>query len=550
MPHDFRSSPQKRLIVPPSVGSRLPLTAERIKHLPVSPTLMNSLLAGLGSNISMLSRSEGDQPTVNAFPIEHEVSSLGGLEVRRSPVFHPLTSAGTQEVAYAAESSQEQETALTTININGVEKTVTSFMRWNGNNVQLFAQQRQGIQTLLPTKYNGNSGDPAMAQNPYASSGIRPQRMYIVGTDYATPTQHPAGIHVWYSDDGGSLWFSGSQLAWDEAMIVDPNGHRWLDDKPSIAVSYYPGTTGVVYATFTRIDVDSDPSLNPNQIFVLRSDDGGVTFTETAILSSIYVSPWPNYNPPSNAPQCASIAVDASTGNVFLFWLDWTTNRIYAAYSDANAATFSPIQSLDAGRLLGPAIDALPTGGGVQVRARSMLNVRANWVGHNFGVVWHARENTVNSNTDVHFAVLNADVNSLTWSGPTFGQPGVVNDSSGSGSDQWNGALDADGNGNWMISFYDRRSPEIGGSNLKYRLYATKLSFSGSRIDGADTRVTTGDPSDPRHAHFTGLYELGEYQDLWYFNGQWRGSYIYAPDNSDPIDASRYLDVYFSSIFP
>ena len=107
----------------------------------------------------------------------------------------------------------------------------------------------------------------------------------------------------------------------------------------------------------------------------------------------------------------------------------------------------------------------------------------------------------------------------------------------------------------YLITYYDRR--DNSSYNFWYRIYATKLNSVGGRI-GADTLVTSDysnvanlrldcsrEPSLERPCPFgtgpaTNIYTMGEYHDVWFWNGHWTLSYIFAP-SSFPDDV--YLSV-------
>jgi hypothetical protein len=90
--------------------------------------------------------------------------------------------------------------------------------------------------------------------------------------------------------------------------------------------------------------------------------------------------------------------------------------------------------------------------------------------------------------------------------------------SSSSTNDQWNGALDYDFNGHYMVAWYDRRDDP---NNRQYAVYATMLNAAGDRLEWIDTQVSPGRPGynyDPTLCEpYTGRNAilLGEYHDIW-----------------------------------
>ena len=167
-----------------------------------------------------------------------------------------------------------------------------------------------------------------------------------------------------------------------------------------------------------------------------------------------------------------------------------------------------------------------------------MLNVRYNYVGNNIGVVWHARE-AGGTHADVFFAALDTTTNPPSW-GPV--RP-VLNNAAG--TDQWHPALDYDSSGNWLVTYFDRRKDTSNGR--KYEMYATKLSSTGTQPPGSsDQEVTINDSSDPTKTTLvsSNVYSVGEYQDVWFSNGQWILCYPFGPDDK------TYSDIYFSTVTP
>jgi hypothetical protein len=310
---------------------------------------------------------------------------------------------------------QQETTVITNSNLTYGDVTISAFMQYQSCCPVPDRRPRIYMRTIysiydLPSLYT-STGDPASAENSYGS-GIAPYRMYIVGTDFE-PDRRWSAIQMWFTDDGNNLGCAVQNpfcrnLIWSDGN--PPGYHAWFADKPSVAVSRNPATLGYVYVVAARADIDSTPNVNPNQLIIFRSTDG-VTFNLTAVLSSNYVSPPQNPYLPSNAVTAPQIVVDTN-GGVFVIWLDWSTNRIYAAKSGPDASNFILLPSLDAYTLNGPSNQTLP-GFTPTIQALSTLNARANLVAHRVGIVWHAREGALNSNTNVFFAAINTDIN--TW---------------------------------------------------------------------------------------------------------------------------------------
>lgn len=497
-------APTPDAVASPGVGPIVPMTPEHIKSLPVSATTAHLLLYPDDSAAQL--------PTTQPFSI----------------VYQPDTTViGTYTLVYsAADPYRQQEPTHLTNTVNGSNVTVTAFMEFQtccpSAGPRLKAKSSLSSVTYdLPTVYS-YSGDAAVAQNSY-STGVAPKRMYVLGTDFASP-HWPSMLQLWYTDDGGATALHGPTMLWRDGY--DPRSHRWFADKPAITVSAYPATKGYIYAAAARVDLSSNPNMNPNQILVFRSTDGGASFTRTVVLSMACSGAACQPILLENSPQCPQLAVDSVSGNVYLIWLDWTTNRIYAAVAAPEATSFTLLSSIPAGTFLwaSPLIKD-------RIWAQSMIATRFNAVARRVGVVWHARVDGSN-NADVEFAELNTTTNA--WSSFNSDTKRRVNDAST--KDQWNPALDYDGNGNWLVLWYDSRQDSNG---LNYRIFARMLHADGTDLDTSDTQITSDDSYYGQLAIYhvdsvTGIpdqFGAGEYQDVWYWT-DWKGSHIYAPYNT------------------
>jgi len=547
------------------VGPRQVLTIESVPQLGLSPTVERSILAHLSRKTSTSNATTtGDNTTAiaprHASPFHAATAGARPFQpVTETLVASPLT------LVCCDDANAEQETALITNTLpNGVDYTVTAFMQFSNNNPPASGNKvwvkssANSLPAQLPIRYSA-SGDPAVAENPYPSN-IAGDRIYVVATDGADDQLHypPSALEIWYTDNGGVSWTRPTNPITSEAV---GSGHRHFDDKPSIAVSWWANTLGTVYAAAVRVDLDSGDNhdVNPNEIVIFRSDNGGVTFAQTARLSrngSSYGSePLPN-----SVPQSPQIVVDQNTGAVYLFWLEWSgypstpsnstnANHIFVAKSDASATGWDVLsaQALAAGTFLGRGSDYLVDGTGVSLLAqRSMLNTRMNAFGRVIGLVWHAKESN-GEHADIRYNAFDTTIDQ--WRGMH-----TVNQTPNDGKDQWNGALDNDGSGTVMVTYYDRRDDAH-----RYRMYATKLYPDGTRYAGADTavqRLQDQPPSEPEkavHAFDQGpfkYYTVGEYQDLWYWR-DWKGAFIYAPTFSPPgTTYNTNCAIYHSDVTP
>jgi len=413
-----------------------------------------------------------------------------------------------------------QETSIVGYtNASGAEVTTTAYMQYynsSSSDTAIYTVTKVGatLYNNVAAPFIGSGGDPVLAVDPFVG------RTYLAGVEYGTQYSTQGILNVWYSDNGG-------QSGWNRVTVGSSTQYKYWD-KTSVAVSWHSGTRGTVYAS----------ALTPGRIRVYRSTDGGQSYTEpSAPNSGVAVSGW---------VQSPILSVDPNTGYVYLFWIDWTNSRIRVARSTQMGASFVEMQSLQltAGTLLIPQYDIFCTASGNTtcdnlcsnddyycVKADSMFALRFNMFSNTFGVVWHQR-NTTDNRTDVYFAYYSP---SNFWSTPSR-----VN--SVTTGDQWHPALDWDNSGNYLVTYYDRRDNPT--YNFWYRMYATKLTAWGNRI-GSDTLVTT-DSSNVANLRLAAsspsrnIYTLGEYHDVWFWNGHWTLSYIFAPY---PYTDEVYLSV-------
>jgi hypothetical protein len=425
-----------------------------------------------------------------------------------------------------------QETAVIShTNDLGAEVTTTAYMKYRGagDETDLHTVTKVGDQlyaNVPQPRYSGSPmGDPVLAMNPF-SDGPGRHRTYLAGAEFASG----AGgvVNLWHSDDGGKSGWTRRDVAESASFL----------DRPSIAVSWYAATRGYVYVS----------ALTPgDRIHIYRSTDGGEHFTE----------PNPNGVSVANTAQSATLSVDSSTGEVYLFWVDWTgSGVIRVARSPQVDANLTPLQSLDFtsmqplsitdGTLLRPvlqpqyqkycdpdansACDNLCSSDKLHcVKADSSIAQRYNALSRTFGIVWHQR-NPADGRTDVKFASFNP--------GNFWSTPVTVNGVTA--GDQWHPALDYDGTGDYLVTYYDRRNDSQ--SNMSYHLYGTRLSANGNRL-GGDTRLTENASSVtalrlvPRNPGDNGLpnmnvHTMGEYHDLWFWNDHWTASYIFVPSGA------------------
>ena len=377
------------------------------------------------------------------------------------------------------------------------------------------------------------SGDPTLAVNPYnhgrrlTDGGVKPGRMYVAGTTY---NPNYTQISVWHSDDGGLT-------GWDTLpSVLGNNGapiqtSDWVLDKPSISVSYdagstspyRPSTLGWVYVVAAYSPWVS--STGATTLYVYRSTDGD-TFTRTAaaITGDGYVSTLQ-----ATSPQ---IMIDYATGKVYVFWIDAADQKIHGVVSSDQGNSFQPLpqpSTVATGPLLVAGDDNI-VAAGVSLEARSQLAAHFSWLSRKVCLAWHAREGASPGPTNVHLATYDVDAN--IWSTSTL----MVNNS------QWNPALDADSNGDIIMSYYDRREDQW---DVLYNVTISKFTANAAWYSQGATRYGGDVPvspnlSDPRISPpSAGTYQLGEYQGLWTSSGRLWSGFMFST-------APRELDVNYA----
>lgn len=382
---------------------------------------------------------------------------------------------------------------------NPIDTTMTAYMkRFANGKYRLNALFTDGDTYVpppgplpLPAPYT-TSADPIVAANPY-NDGTNPRTYYIVGTAQAYNPNGTAlqnSIMLWWLRDG--------EISWNRVTLATNTDQFFFADKPWVTVSWYPPDRGWIWATYVRVPILGG---SDSTIYIYRSIDG-VNFGQMPATISA-----PGIHSPT-------ILVDSNTGIVYLLYVSYNDNKIYITYTTNGGVSFVPAVGFDAGSatapLLGPGTgDLIFDSSGVAVLARTLLHARYNSIDHSIGVVWHRREPN-SQNTDVYFNSYSTQTQQ--WRGVK-----KVNAAS-SVNDQWNGALDFDLAGHYVVSWYDRRNDP---NNRQYAIYATMLNAAGDRLDSTDTVIS---PTRPPYEYDPHVYEpytgrnailLGEYHDLW-----------------------------------
>jgi len=429
-----------------------------------------------------------------------EIQSLAAA-VSGTPLYTRQTTSNT---------AHEVESAITAVTVDNEDHTAVAFMRKVGSvfKIQTISSKTPAATGLthwvaktpgLPENHNA-SVDPVLDVNPYDNSpGSR--HIFLGGLTYNTSSSSDRAIVVWDSDDGGESWSAPVTVDSDNS-----NGFRL--DKPDLAVSWYLFSRGNVYVAYMRVKQIS-PTTWGTELRVARSIDAGVNWVRSNPIATGHI----------HAPQ---IVVSSNTGKVYVIWLDLDSHQIKMASSLYNQfGTWTAQASLNGvGRFLKPcetdpvtglagcdAIAAPSTSvcpGGIQ--AVTVPQARYNWIKDQIGLVWHERESTTATTTDVYFSAFGVS----GWLTPKRVNPQT-------GKDQWYPALDYDSTGDYLVVFYDRRQDS---SNTLYKEAWAHVNSSGTVL--ANGFVSGAFTSNPTEAHtFTigaNTYCFkGEYQDIWFW---------------------------------
>lgn len=436
--------------------------------------------------------------------------------------------------------SQDREPAIIVQRTGaGVDRVITAWIRRtasSGGQLQVAAINASNLNGVWETPAlpcpltscgaNFESGDPYLAENGY-NYGTNPKRVYLIGTSLA-PTTGENQITVWWSY-GAAPWTIYAKLDHRD------NAATWVTDKPSIAVSWQSSTLGYVYAAHLRYDNGGSCNGSPcnSRIIVTRVDTGGTGGTPLADIDS--------GGPNTSSP--IMLAHYAPAGWLFVAWLNWDTNEIKVATSYDGFASYS-IRSASAGTLLGVGggscipnnhswINSEPNSTGciddsTKIRARSVLMARYNAVAGTIGITWHARETTT-ARAPNYFS---SDVKFIEFNPSTlaFGTRYTVTDSQTPGNPeaptsgaQWNPALDYDGSGQYLVSYYDTRGATQYPYQFNYHVKTARIYSNGVRTGAPDTQVTTAQSNLRVYADNP---TNGEYMDIWSWNNQWYTAFI------------------------
>jgi hypothetical protein len=425
---------------------------------------------------------------------------------------------------------RDAETAIKTINLpGGVSRTTTIYTKAVATNQNYFSSTTDE-QTFTRGQLNlpccgginngpiySNAGDPVMGENPY-TTGIGPLKMYVTAVTYNTdPSTNPpaaiapAGIRVWQSSDGGASWSSGG------SEVIGSS--TYLEDKPAMTVSWAVPTLGYVYVTWTEFQ-------SPKKILLRRSRNG---VSRPNPSCSTCAPTWdPIVEIAAGNVQMSQVVVDNS-GNVYVFWVDFTSRAIYMKRSLDAGATFGGAQLVasnvyDAVRALGGKDNNQP--GVAGVRSQTMPWAKWNAAAGKLCVVWHQKQDSTLAYSDIFYTSKRPS--DPAW--PTT----PVRLFGGATFDQFQPAFDPNSAGNMLVTYY---SSQDDAANTKYKEYLVFIDAAGAVLTPpSDESSFTNDP-----VRFGGF--IGDYQDVWNWtisdtfgsNNRWQASWSGVSGNQPNI---------------
>lgn len=495
------------------------LTRSMVEEAEIDPVIKRDLLRNMRF---------GDDPVIP----EQEPEAEPERASARPPLRIGVQTAVTSTAATVADANEDIEPAIIVNRYSGIDRAIIAYIKYPSPNTFVpslywttttdWVNFTPAAPLPVPAGYT-RCADPMFSQNPYVSSGQNPKRVYLSAVCYHivdnpdpnadTITSSPV---VWWHDN------PGNGTPWT-AMVLDTLvSTSTMYDKPSTWVSWHTVSRGYVYVAITRKSLIS--GAGNIYVFLKNASNGSFSLVNSA-LAGYPISP--------------IVTVDADTGNVYIVWNETTTIKRYIHISRSQdfGGTFPTTVTSSSGTS-----SESPLYGSGQygvicdsanancIKATSVIMARPNAADDSIGVVWHRREtNTApisQVNTDIWF-------NSFSLTDQTWRTARRIN--AVTTGDQWNPALDPNAAGEYMIIWNDKRDDP---SDLRYKMYATKVDAQGNRLEANDTLIhSAAVASNPAaytadNAFVPPRRYLGEYHDIWEWYGTWFTAYIYIPDGS------------------
>jgi hypothetical protein len=306
-PSNFIQSPANPAIL-------TPLTIDELQQLGLSPTVYHDLAAQIKKLHQAL------------VVIPRGVPELPGSPLRSHRFVATTETSGSNHTFLNNDTNEDTESSVVSVPLQttGVNTPFVAWMSYanpppsNGFHVNVSHwSSSPGTWITTPEILSDRSrvGDPILAEHPYVA-GFNPQTVYCVTTNYDLNPSNPfvtgdSAITVW--QNSGSGWTSQDVdfRSWDKF---------WFLDKPSITVSTNPATHGTVYVAYRESPLGVNG--NPAAILVaMENETTGGQFLQRARV------PMPTSYPGSQYVNDATLAVDPSTGYVWVSYIDWYTTR-------------------------------------------------------------------------------------------------------------------------------------------------------------------------------------------------------------------------------
>lgn len=354
-----------------------------------------------------------------------------------------------------------------------------------------------------------------------------------------------------------------------KGQLFIPAGYTWSGD-PLLAENPYTSGQGPGRIYASGIIFNGATNIPPNGIAVWRSDNGGVSWFQPAIVASNSSSSYF-----LDKPAIGVSWHSGSLGYVYIAYIKYPVNQLLVAKSTDGGLTFGAPVSVAIGNIQGPQIVVSPSSGyvyaiwvdyslnairlsrsadfgqtwsapetGAQgnmtsgninggVRAPTLPMARFNGVANKVSIVWHELEQG-SSRTDVYYTTKS----SAGWQTKVR-----INDVQT--NDQFMPALDFDLTGNLIVTFYDRRDDP---NNLLYNLYMAHIDSSGNPLQ-SNGWVSTFQSNPNFYTSQTGKANfIGDYQDNW--SQAFSGIEYYLPSWVGIPTTTGIGDIYLSAIQP
>lgn len=364
--------------------------------------------------------------------------------------------------------------------------------------------------TPLNVRVNQDATTADQAETAMSANPLDPSNLVAIWRDFGSRTIIGYGV----SRDGGASWQSNlvdvpnSDFLWDPSVTADPGGNFYL----FFGVDYLP--PGTTYGGL-----------------IMKSTDGGRTFSAPVDIGPWYDKPYLAADPETGALYIAGNGVDSQGGGVFF------------SKSVDGGATFTPLLRITSPRG-GGVVNAPAVGPGgeiylswprsfsgnrYRIEFTRSLDGGATWLGTPVTIATFrgATYNLTGNIVAYHFATTAVDRSGgphrgrvyVVWMdarlgsndvflarsddrGSTWTAPQRVNDDSpASGADQFLPWVNVDDAGAVHVTFLDRRNDP---ANLRYAMYLATSTDGGASF-GPNVKVSDGD-YPPSSLYFVGDY--------------------------------------------